>query len=255
MVVVDKRRIFDSLDNGKLCLERRQIMADWDRERQRGQSDNGDDWDWYYYEYRYEPYYSGNVGDRERYGREYGQDYGRSYRGSGQDYGQSYGRNYRGYGQDYNRNYRRGYGPDYGQDYWPRYGRNYGQNYGCGYGNENDYGYYGNSSWNRGRYSGMVPRGYQRSDERITEDVNDRLTWHGQIDATDVRVDVNGGVVTLNGSVNSRRKKRMAEDIAESVSRVMDVQNNLIVNNQAGQNQGERRDANEPADTKSGRNN
>lgn len=53
------------------------------------------------------------------------------------------------------------------------------------------------------------------------------MTWHGQIDATDIQVDVNDGIVTLTGTVDSRREKRMAEDVAESVSGVWDVNNHL----------------------------
>jgi hypothetical protein len=79
----------------------------------------------------------------------------------------------------------------------------------------------------------MGPRGYRRSDERIQEDVNDRLTWHGQIDATEIQVDVNDGIVTLSGTVNSRYEKRMAENIAESVWGVSDVQNNLRLERQS----------------------
>ncbi len=82
-----------------------------------------------------------------------------------------------------------------------------------------------------GRYTGVGPRDYQRSDERIEEDVNDRLTWHGGIDATDIQVGVEDGVVTLAGEVNSRREKRMAEDTAESVPGVWDVDNQLKVKN------------------------
>jgi hypothetical protein len=46
---------------------------------------------------------------------------------------------------------------------------------------------------------------------------------------------MNNGVVTLSGTVNSREEKRMAEDIAQSVSGVSDVQNNLRINRQTGQ--------------------
>jgi hypothetical protein len=200
-------------------------MADWDRERQGRQSENDSDWDWYYYEYRYEPH---TYGDRERFARESGQNYGR---GSGQDYGRNYGR---GYENDFNRG---GYGQEYGRNSGQNYGR-YNQDYERGY--QGNYGPYGNAgTWNRGRYSGVGPRGYQRSDNRMQEDINDRLTWHGQIDATDVQVEVANGVVTLSGSVNSRREKRIAEDVAEDVPGVKDVQNNLRVSDQAGQNRDE----------------
>lgn len=78
-------------------------------------------------------------------------------------------------------------------------------------------------------YRGRGPRGYTRSDDRIKEDINDRLTDHYAIDASDLDVDVNGREVILTGTVNSRHQKRLAEDIAESVSGVSNVENRLRV--------------------------
>ncbi len=93
---------------------------------------------------------------------------------------------------------------------------------------------YGTSRYGRqGRYSGVGPQGYRRSDERIQEDINDRLTWHGQLDATDIQVEVRDGEVTLTGSVEDRRQKRFAEDVAESVSGVEDVHNQLKIRNRS----------------------
>ena len=85
------------------------------------------------------------------------------------------------------------------------------------------------NDWTQGPYSGIGPRGYRRADDRIRDDVNDRLMWHGYVDATDIQVDVNDGVVTLSGTVNTRREKRMAEDAAESVSGVEDVNNQIQI--------------------------
>lgn len=42
-------------------------------------------------------------------------------------------------------------------------------------------------------------------------------------------VKVSSGVVTLTGTVDDRNAKRMAEDVAESVSGVQEVQNQLKV--------------------------
>jgi osmotically-inducible protein OsmY len=78
-------------------------------------------------------------------------------------------------------------------------------------------------------HRGRGPKGYQRSDERILEDVNDRLTDDPHIDASEVHVTVSNREVTLSGTVNSRFEKRHAEDLAESVSGVGHVQNNLRV--------------------------
>jgi osmotically-inducible protein OsmY len=81
----------------------------------------------------------------------------------------------------------------------------------------------------KGVYAGRGPRGYQRSDERIREDVNDRLTDDWYIDASDLEVIVNNSMVTLMGRVDTRDEKRRAEDLAESVSGVTDVSNQLRV--------------------------
>jgi hypothetical protein len=80
-----------------------------------------------------------------------------------------------------------------------------------------------------GQHHGRGPKGYKRSDERIREDVSDRLTEDGYLDATRVEVGVENGEVTLNGWVAERAAKRRAEDLAEAVSGVTHVQNNLRV--------------------------
>jgi len=85
--------------------------------------------------------------------------------------------------------------------------------------------YYG-----RGEHRGKGPRNYRRSDERIKEDINDRLSDHPFIDASDVEVTVVNSEVTLTGTVNDRREKRLAEDLAENVSGVNNVENKLRVN-------------------------
>lgn len=78
-------------------------------------------------------------------------------------------------------------------------------------------------------HRGRGPRNYQRSDERIREDLNDRLTDDPHVDASDIEVAVQGREVTLSGTVGSRFEKRHAEDIADGVSGVAHVQNNLRV--------------------------
>lgn len=81
----------------------------------------------------------------------------------------------------------------------------------------------------RPSYRGRGPKNYQRSDERIREEVCERLTMDHDVDATEIEVEVQGGTVVLNGSVNERHAKRIAEDIADSVRGVKDVQNNIRV--------------------------
>ncbi|MEZ0169841.1 BON domain-containing protein [Microvirga sp. TS319] len=80
-----------------------------------------------------------------------------------------------------------------------------------------------------GQHRGRGPKGYQRSDARILDDVNDRLTDDPHVDASEIEVSVSNREITLSGTVNSRFEKRHAEDIAESVSGVAHVQNNLRV--------------------------
>jgi hypothetical protein len=81
----------------------------------------------------------------------------------------------------------------------------------------------------RAEHRGHGPRGYKRSDGRIEEDVNDRLTDDPYLDASDIEVRVKDNEVTLSGTVMLRQDKRRAEDLAELVSGVTHVQNNLRV--------------------------
>ncbi len=77
-------------------------------------------------------------------------------------------------------------------------------------------------------YSGRGPKGYTRSDERILEDVCERLTRE-DVDAGDVEVQVRQGKVTLSGTVGDRWSKHRIEDIADACSGVQDVRNDVSV--------------------------
>jgi osmotically-inducible protein OsmY len=79
------------------------------------------------------------------------------------------------------------------------------------------------------QFRGRGPKGYKRSDDRIREDISDRLTDDWRVDASDIEVSISDGEATLSGHVDSRDAKRRAEDIAESVAGVKHVQNNLRV--------------------------
>ena len=194
------------------------------------------------------------------YGRNYGNNYGTGYgSGSGSSglgdssygrgsYGSAYGSS--GYGSG-------GYGGDYGSSS-ERFGSSYGSSFGdsrrdsdrdFGRGRQDDRGWWDRttdevSSWfgdeeaerrrrmDRQRdkqYKGKGPKNYQRSDERIKEDINDRLSDDWYVDASEVDVTVQNGEVTLSGTVDERTSKRRAEDIAESVSGVRHVENRLRV--------------------------
>ena len=78
-------------------------------------------------------------------------------------------------------------------------------------------------------FRGRGPKGYQRTDERILEEVCERLTDDPQLDASDIEVTCAAGEITLEGSVGSRADKRHAERLAEHCSGVIDVHNRLTV--------------------------
>jgi len=191
-----------------------------------------------------EPYYRGQGGEQQRYGYGRGGYSGepsrRRYRG--RYYGEPYG------AYDYDRYeygerarepyYQRRYEGEYREPYY-RGGRGRGEERGfferagdeirSWFGDEEAERRRRADEIRKGLYAGRGPRGYRRSDERIREDINDHLTEDWYVDASDVEVTVNNGLVTLTGRVDSRDDKRRAEDIAESVSGVMDVSNQLRV--------------------------
>lgn len=74
-----------------------------------------------------------------------------------------------------------------------------------------------------------APRAYVRSDERIRDDVYDRLCGETGADATNVTISVSEGDVWIDGSVPDREDKRRIELVAESVLGVRDVRNRLRV--------------------------
>jgi len=154
-------------------------------------------------------------------------------------------------GYDENRVYGLGYGYDYGAPRYPAYGpREYD---GPAWRRHNREGRFRNEDrgfWDRAsdevaswfgddeaerrrrldaRYAGRGPRDYRRSDGRILEDVNDRLTDDPFVDASDIKVRVENCEVTMDGTVENRMTRRRVEDLAEQVSGVTHVQNNVRV--------------------------
>lgn len=73
------------------------------------------------------------------------------------------------------------------------------------------------------------PKGYQRSDERLREDISERLMQAGDIDSSDVTVSVVAGKVTLEGTVPDRHMKHAIEDLADACPGVQDVDNKIRV--------------------------
>lgn len=120
-----------------------------------------------------------------------------------------------------------------------RQGGDYGQGYGQGsaqrgegWSGQSGHGSGGDSmDVQQGRQShrGKGPRNYSRSDERITEDINERLMLDDDVDATHINVSVSNGEVTLEGTVEQRWMKHRIEDLAERCPGVKDVENRIRV--------------------------
>jgi osmotically-inducible protein OsmY len=163
------------------------------------------------------------------YNEFYGRDYGRSpevSRYDGEDLGSG------SYDRDFNRRYAEWHNRWHGASPEEGPGGYYGYRRYGGYGGYGVGGVYG-APWRAERtgpnYFGRGPRGYRRSDERIREEINDRLAYDPDLDASDLDVRVENGLVTLSGVVEDRGAKRLAEDLAEDVMGVDDVNNELKV--------------------------
>lgn len=78
-------------------------------------------------------------------------------------------------------------------------------------------------------YRGRGPKNYARSDERIQEDISERLWDADDVDASDVSVEVHDGEVTLRGNVEQRRIRHRIEDIADDCAGVKDIHNEIRV--------------------------
>ena len=129
------------------------------------------------------------------------------------------------------------YGGQYGSppasQFWSRYGDriNAQERQPYGRGNRSSV---SDSGQMHGRFSGRGPRGYQRSDERIREDVCELLTRHGEIDASGMEVEVQRATVILRGTADSGRTRRLTEELVEDIPGVRDVQNELRVSQRRG---------------------
>jgi hypothetical protein len=80
-----------------------------------------------------------------------------------------------------------------------------------------------------GLHRGKGPKNYTRTDDRIAEEVHVRLTDDRFVDATQIEVYVKDGEVVMTGTVDDRSQKRRAEDIAESVLGVKNLENRVRV--------------------------
>lgn len=78
-------------------------------------------------------------------------------------------------------------------------------------------------------HTGKAPRGYRRKDKRIEEEINEHLTVHPDIDASEIEVSVSGGEVTISGMADSKHSKWLAEDIALHQLGVREVHNRIRI--------------------------
>jgi hypothetical protein len=119
----------------------------------------------------------------------------------------------------------------------PSFGGSYGEASGYGggsrFGSRGGYDL-GTHQRDTGRsFRGMGPKDYKRPDERIRDDVYERLTDSHFIDARNIVVEVDQGNVTLNGTVIERRMRYAAEDLVASVMGVANINNQLKVQSDA----------------------
>ena len=83
--------------------------------------------------------------------------------------------------------------------------------------------------WDQSDYRGRGPKGYRRSDERIRDEVCERLTDDRRVDASEITVEVKDGEVTLTGRVPTRDQKRQASECVEDIPGVREVFNQLQI--------------------------
>jgi hypothetical protein len=75
------------------------------------------------------------------------------------------------------------------------------------------------------------PRNATRSDALIAEELNERFRDDELLDASEVLLSVENGRVLLTGEVPERWMKHRAEDIADGVRGVVDIENRIRVDN------------------------
>jgi BON domain-containing protein len=80
-----------------------------------------------------------------------------------------------------------------------------------------------------GPYAGRAPIGYERSDERIREEICEELTRRPDIDPSRLTVSVADGEVRLEGAVEDLESRRLADEIATRCTGVRQVHNVLRV--------------------------
>ncbi len=72
------------------------------------------------------------------------------------------------------------------------------------------------------------PRGWVRADERILDELCERLVRAG-VDASELAVEVEGGEVSLEGDLGTREERRFVVDLAERILGVTAVNADIRV--------------------------
>lgn len=163
---------------------------------------------------------SGPYGYRHRYGGGYQEDHNRGGRSNT--------------GAAYSSNEEEGYTQDMGREHSDRKGSR-------------------NPGMTGGSHRGKGPKNYERSQDRMREDVCERLTDDAMIDASNMEVRVENNEVVLSGTVRNREEKRRAEDLAEAVAGVRNVENRLRVEPSSGSDTSYYREYDEQGRVRSGR--
>jgi len=246
----DSNRDFYETGSSNIEQYRNRRMRDqYDEDRYDGGASNYRNQNWQ----SQQPGFNNEMANRNRnwknqYGNQYNTGYGNSYNRR-ENYSQGmYGNEYPGYRPDY-RSEEHGANAEYlgtqgGYNSYENQNR-----YENSYRNDNDRDWWDKtrdevSSWfgdddaerrrkmdrqMEGQHKGKGPKGYMRSDQRIQEDVCDRLSDDSRLDASNIEVKVQEGEVVLTGTVDDREQKRRAEDLAERISGVRDVENHIKV--------------------------
>lgn len=78
-------------------------------------------------------------------------------------------------------------------------------------------------------YAGLGPKGYRRSDSSLEEEVCETLTQDPYIDASEIFVAVEDGVVKLSGLVDDREERFEIERAVDGIWGVEDILNDIKV--------------------------
>jgi hypothetical protein len=81
------------------------------------------------------------------------------------------------------------------------------------------------------------PKGWKRTDDRLKDDICERLYNTQHIDSSEVTVEVKDGKVTLEGSVPQRGMKHALEDLIDACPGVTDIDNRVRVSQGGSQSQ------------------